>query len=175
MGANFSGNDDFMAEINVTPFVDVMLVLLIIFMVTAPMMTEGLEVELPKVTTAEVLPMESDHMILSVKQDGSLFLDEFQTNIESLDSVLKTSVVAMQKQLFLRADKQVPYGHVMEIMSHVRAAGITNLGMIAESRPEPATDAVAMQTETSTIPMQANETAIPANTSEPANIKPVIP
>ena len=71
-----SSDDDFVADINVTPFVDVMLVLLIIFMVTAPMMTEGLDVDLPQVQAAEVLPTEDDHMILSIKSDGALFLDE---------------------------------------------------------------------------------------------------
>jgi len=133
MGANISSNDDFMAEINVTPFVDVMLVLLIIFMVTAPMMTEGLEVELPKVKAAEVLPTESDHMILSVKNDGSIFLDEHPTTLADLDSILKHSIVIPKKQLFLRADKNVSYGIVMEVMGYVRAAGITDLGMVAES------------------------------------------
>ena len=67
-----SSDDDFVADINVTPFVDVMLVLLIIFMVTAPMMTEGLDVDLPQVQAAEVLPTEDDHMILSIKSDGAL-------------------------------------------------------------------------------------------------------
>ena len=127
-------DDDFVADINVTPFVDVMLVLLIIFMVTAPMMTEGLDVELPKAEAAEVLPTESDHMILSVKADGSLFLDEYPTSLADLDSVLRHSVVAQGKQLFLRADKQVQYGTVMGVMGRVRAVGITNLGMVAESQ-----------------------------------------
>ena len=133
--ARVHDNDDFVADINVTPFVDVMLVLLIIFMVTAPMMAEGLDVELPKVEAAEVLPTESDHMILSVKADGSLFLDEYPTSLADLDSVLRHSVVAQGKQLFLRADKQVHYGTVMEVMGRVRAVGITNLGMVAESQP----------------------------------------
>ena len=71
-----SADDDFVADINVTPFVDVMLVLLIIFMVTAPMMTEGLDVALPKVETSEVLPTDDDHVILTVKTGGALFLNE---------------------------------------------------------------------------------------------------
>ena len=75
-------DDDFVADINVTPFVDVMLVLLVIFMVTAPMMTEGLDVELPQVQAAEVLPTEDDHMILSIKNDGLLFLDEPTTYLD---------------------------------------------------------------------------------------------
>ena len=133
-------DDDFVADINVTPFVDVMLVLLVIFMVTAPMMTEGLDVELPQVQAAEVLPTEDDHMVLSIKNEGSLFLDEYPTTLADLDSLLRHTVVAPGKQLFLRADKQVPYGIVMEVMGRVRAVGITNLGMMAESRPGPASD-----------------------------------
>ena len=128
-------DDDFVADINVTPFVDVMLVLLVIFMVTAPMMTEGLDVELPQVQAAEVLPTEDDHMILNIKSDGSLFLDEYQTSLADLDSVLRHSVVTPGKQLFLRADKAVPYGTVMDVMGRVRAVGIINLGMMAESAP----------------------------------------
>ena len=133
-------DDDFVADINVTPFVDVMLVLLVIFMVTAPMMTEGLDVELPQVQAAEVLPTEDDHMILSIKNDGALFLDECPTTLDDLDSVLKHAVALPEKQLFLRADKHVPYGAVMEVMGRVRAAGITNLGMMAESQPSAASD-----------------------------------
>ncbi len=133
-------DDDFVADINVTPFVDVMLVLLVIFMVTAPMMTEGLDVELPQVQAAEVLPTKDDHMILSIKSDGALFLDESPTSLADLDSVLRNIVVAQGKQLFLRADKAVQYGVVMDVMGRIRAVGITNLGMVAESRPGAASD-----------------------------------
>ncbi len=130
--------DGFASEINVTPFVDVMLVLLIIFMVAAPMMTEGLGVELPKVKTAETLPTESDHLILTVKKDGSLFLDESRVDAAALEDILKNTVAGTQKQLFLRADKQVPHGTVMEVMGHIRAAGLEKVGMVAEScAPEP--------------------------------------
>lgn len=112
-----------------------MLVLLVIFMVTAPMMTEGLDVELPQVQTVEVLPTENDHMVLSIKDDGSLFLDEYPTNLQDLESVIKTNVLAPNKQLFLRADKNVYYGVVMDVMSRIRGAGVEKLGMVAESAP----------------------------------------
>ena len=79
-------------------------------------------------------------MILSIKNDGSLFLDECPTTLDDLDSVLKHAVALPEKQLFLRADKQVSYGAVMEVMGRVRAAGITNLGMMAESQPSAASD-----------------------------------
>ena len=75
MGSSVGGNKGFVSEINVTPFVDVMLVLLIIFMVTAPMMTEGLDVDLPQTRAVETLPTESDNMILTVRKDGAIFLD----------------------------------------------------------------------------------------------------
>ena len=128
-----TGGDDFVSEINVTPFVDVMLVLLIIFMVTAPMMIEGLDVDLPPVQTAEALPTEDDHLILTVKGDGSLFLDEYQTTLADLESVLKTQVLGPGKQLFLRADRNVPYGVVADVMSRARGAGIHDLGVVTTS------------------------------------------
>lgn len=114
--AGVSSNDDFVSEINVTPFVDVMLVLLIIFMVTAPMMTEGLDVNLPKVEASETIPTEDDHVILTIKADGTLFLDEYETTGSDLPSVLDVNVRQPQKQLFVRADQAVPYGIVMEVM-----------------------------------------------------------
>ncbi len=79
MGASL-GNGKFVSEINVTPFVDVMLVLLIIFMVATPMMSQGLDVDLPQTKQVEVLPTEADHMILTVRKDGKIFLDEYAVN-----------------------------------------------------------------------------------------------
>jgi biopolymer transport protein TolR len=128
--AGISPSDDFVSEINVTPFVDVMLVLLIIFMVTAPMMTEGLDIALPKVEASETLPTENDHMILTVKEDGSLFLDEYETAVDDLVSVLQMNVRNPGRQLFVRADKNVPYGVVMEVMGRIRGAGITDVGLV---------------------------------------------
>ena len=118
-----SADDDFVADINVTPFVDVMLVLLIIFMVTAPMMTEGLDVALPKVETSEVLPTDDDHIILTIKSNGALYLDEYETGMADLPEVLATRVKNAGRQLFVRADKDVPYGTVMHVMDRVRGAG----------------------------------------------------
>jgi biopolymer transport protein TolR len=133
--AGISAGDDFVSEINVTPFVDVMLVLLIIFMVTAPMMTEGLDIELPKVETSETLPTENDHMILTVKDTGALFLDEYETTLDDLAQVLQTNVRDLGRQLFVRADKNVPYGVVMEVMGRIRGAGITDVGLVTVSAP----------------------------------------
>jgi biopolymer transport protein TolR len=133
--AGISADDDFVAEINVTPFVDVMLVLLIIFMVTAPMMTEGLDVKLPKVEASETLPTKNDHMILTVKDSGALFLDEYETTLDDLAPVLQTNVRDLGRLLFVRADKNVPYGVVMEVMGRIRGAGITDVGLITVSAP----------------------------------------
>lgn len=137
MAMSTSGEDDFVSEINVTPFVDVMLVLLVIFMVTAPMMVEGLAVDLPPVQTAETLATEDDHRILTVKSDGSLFLDESPTTLADLDAVLKTQVLIPRKQLFLRADRNVSYGVVADVMSRARGAGIHDLGVVTTTEPGP--------------------------------------
>jgi biopolymer transport protein TolR len=122
----------FLNEINVTPFVDVMLVLLIIFMVTAPLMTQGVEVDLPTTRTVRNLPQDSEHLVLSVKKDGRIFLDEYQVSMEELEDHLKRLVAGQKKQLFLRADKEVPYGTVVQVMGEIKAAGIDKLGIVAE-------------------------------------------
>ena len=135
MGANLGGGK-FVSEINVTPFVDVMLVLLIIFMVATPMMTQGLEVDLPQTKQVETLPGEVDHMILTVRRDGKIFLDEYAVeDMAALGGYLERLVKAKNKSLFLQADKEVPYGLVVEVMGEIKAAGIENLGVMAE-QPE---------------------------------------
>lgn len=123
----------FVSEINVTPFVDVMLVLLIIFMVATPMMTEGLEVDLPQTKQVEVLPTESDHLILTIRRDGKIYLDEYAVNtLPELEEYLKNLVKDKNRTLFLQADREVPYGLVVEVMGEIKAAGIENLGVMAE-------------------------------------------
>lgn len=132
MGASLGNGKGFVAEINVTPFVDVMLVLLIIFMVTAPMLTEGLDVDLPQTQAVETLPTDSDHVVLTIKRDGSIFLNEFNTNLDTLAQQLVTTVKEPHKQLFLQADKEVPYGVVVDIMGRIKAAGVEQMGIVAE-------------------------------------------
>ena len=126
MGASVGGNNRFVSEINVTPFVDVMLVLLIIFMVATPMMSQGLEVDLPQTKQVEVLPTENDNMMLTVRHDGKIFLDD-------LEGYLQTLVKEKNKTLFLRADKEVPYGVVVDVMGRIKAVGIEKLGVVADS------------------------------------------
>lgn len=127
-----SGDDNLMSEINVTPFVDVMLVLLIIFMVTAPMMAQGISVSLPQ-ATAEALPSDNSEIIVSLDKDGKVFINETQVAIELLQQNLKDTVTAKpDKKVYLNADKRVPYGDVVKIMAVVKAAGIDKLGMITQ-------------------------------------------
>ncbi len=122
-----------MAEINVTPLVDVMLVLLIIFMVTAPMMEQGLEVDLPNTTTQNIRVKEPP-LVITVKRDGKIHLAESQpfelAELEAkLDAILDGDAT---REVFLRADEKVPYGLVAKVMAKARAAGVEKLGMVTE-------------------------------------------
>jgi len=127
------GSRGYMAEINVTPFVDVMLVLLIIFMVTAPMLTQGVDVDLPKTRSVRTLPTGSDHLVLTINKDGGIFLDEYNVPFEDLQQHLTNLVVNQNKQLYLRADKEVAYGIVVKVMGEIKSVGIEKLGIVAES------------------------------------------
>jgi len=131
MGVNLKKG--FVAEINVTPFVDVMLVLLIIFMVTAPMMDQGLDVDLPQTTYAENLPVDSDNLILTVERDGSIYLDTYRINVADLIPSLEALRLERGSELglYLKADQNVPYGYVVDIMGRIKDAGISQLSIIA--------------------------------------------
>lgn len=126
----------FLAEINVVPFVDVMLVLLIIFMVTAPMLTHGVEVDLPETKSVETLPEDSETVVLRVFKDGSIKLDKYEVTLEDLSSNLKRIDFQKDKLLYLQADKDVAYGVVVKVMAEVRAAGVQKLGVVAEPEDE---------------------------------------
>ena len=126
----------FLAEINVTPFVDVMLVLLIIFMVTAPMLTQGVEVDLPETRAVETLPEDSDTVVLHVLKDGTIKLDKYEVKVEELGNYLKRMEFEKGKLLYLQADKDVAYGVVVKVMAEARAAGVQKLGVVAEPEEE---------------------------------------
>jgi biopolymer transport protein TolR len=132
MSFDYQSKRQYMAEINLTPLVDVVFVLLIIFMVTAPLMTQGVEVELPKTRTVRDLPMDTRHVVLSVKKDGSVFLDEYKVPEDRLQEDLKRLVATAGKSLYLRADKMTPYGEVVRVMGEIKAAGIEKIGVVAE-------------------------------------------
>ncbi|WP_028581283.1 protein TolR [Desulfogranum japonicum] len=118
------------AEINVTPLVDVMLVLLIIFMVTAPMMTQGLEVDLPK-TTAKALRQHEEPIVITIKQSGEVMLGQIQVSASLLRQQLGTLSEEKKKEpVYLRADEKVPYGVVVATMADIRASGFEKVGMI---------------------------------------------
>ena len=121
-----------LSEINVTPFVDVMLVLLIIFMVTAPMMQQGVDVDLPE-TTTQPLRMKDEPLILSVQKGGKYFLGRTEVSLGDLPEKLEAIFEGRDsKEIFLRADKEAPYGFVVKALAAAREAGATKLGMVTE-------------------------------------------
>jgi biopolymer transport protein TolR len=123
-----------LSEINVTPLVDVMLVLLIIFMVTAPLIQQGVEVALPE-AKAQAVKAEEQKLMLSIKADRTIYLGTddrpAQIPFDELEDKLKSnSRVGKDHELYLMADRTLPYGYVVEVMAAVQRAGVTNLGMI---------------------------------------------
>jgi len=125
-------NKKFMSDINVTPFVDVMLVLLIIFMVTAPMMMQGVEVDLPKTTTRQIKTRE-DPLIITVNKKREIFLERHRLELDGLEiKIKKIFENRRDKEILLKADKDVPYGFVIKVISRVKQAGIDKLGMVTE-------------------------------------------
>ncbi len=124
-------NREVMSEINVTPFVDVMLVLLVIFMVTAPLMQQGIDVNLPKAKAKELPPEE--RLVITVKAGGNIYLNDVPVDM----STLKEKLSALSKknpEVFLRADRSVSYGFVAELMAEIKDAGIEKLGLVTEPK-----------------------------------------
>jgi len=118
------------SQINVTPLVDVMLVLLIIFMVTAPIIQQGVEVNVPKVRAAP-LPGEEQQFIVSITREQQIYLNDTRLDADELTQKLTAiSAERPDRQIYVRADEDVPYGEVIRTMAAIKAAGIQNVGMV---------------------------------------------
>ena len=122
--------DSLMSDINVTPFVDVMLVLLIIFMVTAPMMVQGVDVALPEVA-AEPMESEKEPLLVTINAEHEVFINDYKVSLDFFsDKLGKILETRSDRTVYLRADKQVPYGMVVLVMAEIKAAGVDRLGMV---------------------------------------------
>jgi biopolymer transport protein TolR len=120
------------ADINITPMVDVMLVLLIIFMVTAPLLTAGVAVDLPK-TRAKLLSQDKEPLTITIEKDGKVFLQE--TEVAAAELVPRLTAIAengYDQRIFVRGDKSVDYGTVMQVMGELNAAGFRRIGLVTE-------------------------------------------
>ena len=126
-----TGRPRFMAEINVVPLVDVVLVLLVIFMVTAPMLYRGLDINLPQTSTNRIKPEQ--RVVLTVERDRRIYLDKELMPLIQLQPRLHTLRSSNPEvSVFLRADRDVPYGTVVQVMDSIKKAGIEKLGMVTE-------------------------------------------
>jgi biopolymer transport protein TolR len=127
-----SGRSDTISSINVTPLVDVMLVLLVIFMVTAPILQQGYPVDLPAVQ-GTALAGEGEQLVVSLTRAGELYLNDTRvTEVELTGKLAAIARIRPDRQVFLRADRDARYGVVAGVMGAVRAAGLTRLGMVTE-------------------------------------------
>jgi biopolymer transport protein TolR len=123
-------SDRLMSDINVTPFVDVMLVLLIIFMVTAPMMMQGVDVSLPA-ATSDPLPAEPEQLMITIDKNKRIYLNNIAVGLENLKEKLSKIIETRgNREVYIRADKDISYGMVVRVMSDVKEAGVENLGMV---------------------------------------------
>ncbi|MEW6542320.1 MAG: biopolymer transporter ExbD [Nitrospirota bacterium] len=136
----------FLAEINVIPLVDVVLVLLVIFMVTAPMLYRGMDVKLPTSASNTIKPEE--RMVLTVERDQKIYLDKDAVPLGQLQGRLRAAKLRNEDvSVYLRADRDVPYGTVVQVMDEVKRAGIEKLGMVTEPAREPIAGLGAMGAE----------------------------
>lgn len=125
-------NNDLMSDINVTPFVDVMLVLLIIFMVTAPMMVQGVNVSLPE-ASAKLLPAQAENLVITIDKSGGIHINDYPVEFGFLQKkLLKILEGRKDREVFLRADKEIAYGLVVQVMSEIKGAGVEKIGMVTE-------------------------------------------
>jgi biopolymer transport protein TolR len=125
----------FVSQINVTPLVDVMLVLLVIFMVTAPIIQQGVEVNVPRVKAA-ALPGKEQQFVVSITHAQDVYLNDTKLSLDELTEKLQAIATERpDREVFVRADEEVPYGVVIRTMAAIRAAGIENVGMVTEMPP----------------------------------------
>ncbi len=128
----FDNDENLMSEINVTPLVDVMLVLLIIFMITAPMLTYGVKVNLPT-TTSKPIPTKQEPLLITLDQNKNVFIDRYKIPLKKLDEKLKPIIKANPKRnVLLQADQRVSYGYVMQVIAKIKLAGIEQLGLVTK-------------------------------------------
>lgn len=128
--AQHTNTDRLMSDINIVPFVDVMMVLLVIFMVTAPMMTQGVDVNLPEATA---MPMESQQetLVVSIDKEQQIHINDFAVEADYLrDKLANILENRPDRGVYLKADKEVPYGIVAKVMAEIKAAGVEKLGMV---------------------------------------------
>ena len=140
--SNGGGDRKVLSEINVTPFVDVMLVLLVIFMVTTPILYQGVDVNLPKASSKPIPSIQNEKkVVVTIDKNGDLFIEKTQYSMSELklgvrNLILQDGKNLKQEQVFLRADSNVQYGTVVKVMSEIKKAGVENLGLITIPAPK---------------------------------------
>ena len=141
IGTQNGRNRTVLSEINVTPFVDVMLVLLVIFMVTTPILYQGVDVNLPKASSKPIPSIQNERkIVVTINEDGDLYIEKEKYSLSKLKLAVRGMILEQgkdlkQEQVFLRADSTVPYGTVIQAMSEIKKAGVENLGLITEPAP----------------------------------------
>jgi biopolymer transport protein TolR len=143
----------YFSQINVIPFVDVTLVLLVIFMAAVPALLQGLKVDLPLTKTVEAVPKDADHVVITVRKDGAVFLDETPLAAEQLPE--RVRAFAGAKRIYVRADKELSYGEMVRIMDLIKSAGVKTINLVTEAE------------DGGGAPPPANQ-ASPANSASPA-------
>jgi biopolymer transport protein TolR len=140
LGAGRRGRRTPMAEINVTPMVDVMLVLLIIFMVTAPLLTAGVQIDLPE-SKAASLDQNNEPVAISIDAAGNVFIDDTPVPLDTIDAHLQQIATASREpggpRIFLRADRGLDYGRVMQVMGEINRAGLRRVALVSTAQGEP--------------------------------------